>query len=105
MDNRNDEEKNSPNELTVTWEDFKAEALEDTEVLKAYKELTPKYEIIDQILKARIEQNLSQSELADKVGTKQSNISRLEHGRSNPSLQFLKKVASSLGKELHIKFV
>jgi ribosome-binding protein aMBF1 (putative translation factor) len=89
----------------MNWEEYKAEALKDPETYKAYKELEPEYEIISQIIKARIEQNLSQSELAIKVGTKQSNISRLEHGGCNPSLKFLQKVASSLGKELHISFV
>ena len=42
--------------------------------------------------------------LADKIGIKQSNISRLESGNYNPSLAFLKKVAKGLGKELHISF-
>jgi transcriptional regulator with XRE-family HTH domain len=51
-----------------------------------------------------LEQNLTQAELAQKAGTRQSNISRLEGGEYNPSLKFLKKIASSLGKKLHISF-
>ncbi len=47
---------------------------------------------------------MTQSELARLIGTKQSNISRLEGGDYNPSLQFLKRVARGLGKELHISF-
>ncbi|MEQ8187685.1 MAG: helix-turn-helix transcriptional regulator [Candidatus Eremiobacterota bacterium] len=66
--------------------------------------LEPEYEMVRQIIKARIELNLSQKELANRVGTKQSNISRLEGGNYNPSIQFLKKVAHGLGKELHISF-
>ncbi|MDL2290492.1 helix-turn-helix transcriptional regulator [Desulfovibrio sp. OttesenSCG-928-F20] len=42
--------------------------------------------------------------MADRLGIKQSNISRLESGNYNPSLDFLKKIASGLGKELHIEF-
>jgi len=47
---------------------------------------------------------MTQEDLARKVGTKQSNISRLEKGNANPSLQFLKKIADSMGKELLISF-
>ncbi len=88
----------------LTWEDYKKEALADPEIYQAYKELEPEYEIIRQIVKARIEQNLTQTELAKKVGIKQAHISRLESGEYNPSLKFLKKIAKGLGKELHISF-
>lgn len=79
------------------------EQLEDTEFLKKYKALEPEYEIIKQIIKSRIEQNMTQKQLAEKIGIKQSNISRLESGNYNPSSDFLKKVAAALGKELHIE--
>jgi DNA-binding XRE family transcriptional regulator len=88
----------------VSWAELKEELLKDPETYKEYKELEPEYELISQIIKARLEQNLTQAELAEKAGTRQSNISRLEGGEYNPSLKFLKKIASSLGKELHISF-
>ena len=89
----------------MNLKEYKEKALKDPATYKAYKDLEPEYEIIRQVIQARIDQNLSQAELAIKAGTKQSNISRLENGNANPSLQFLKKLAASLGKELHIKFV
>ncbi len=92
------------NNTGTSWEELKGKLLKDPETLKEYKELEPGYEIISQIIKARIEQNMTQEELARRVGTKQSNISRLEGGEYNPSLEFLKKVAQGLGKELHISF-
>ena len=46
---------------------------------------------------------MTQSELAKLVGTQKSNISRLESGNYNPSLDFLIKVARSLGKEISIQ--
>ncbi|MHB1664612.1 MAG: helix-turn-helix domain-containing protein [bacterium] len=52
------------------------------------------------MIKIRTEQGLTQKELAVKIGTRQGNISRLESGEYNPSLQFLKKVAKGLNKEL-----
>ena len=75
----------------------------DPEFYDEYKALAPEYELIQQIIQARTEQNLTQQELAAKIGIKQSNISRLENGRCNPSLDFLKKIAGGLGKELHIQ--
>ena len=51
----------------------------------------------------RIEQGMTQERLAEKVGTRKSNISRLESGRYNPSLDFLEKVAGGLGREIEVK--
>lgn len=87
-----------------TWGEVKTKLLQDPEFAGEVKKLEPEYQIINQVIKARIEQNMTQEELARKVGTKQSNISRLEKGNANPSLQFLKKVARGLGKELSIAF-
>ena len=86
------------------WDEVKAGLLNNPEFAAEVKKLEPEYQIINQVIKARIEQNMTQEDLARKVGTKQSNISRLEKGNANPSLQFLKKIADSLGKELLISF-
>ena len=51
----------------------------------------------------RKEQGMTQERLAEKVGTRKSNISRLESGRYNPSLDFLEKVAGGLGREIEVK--
>ncbi|HQE66996.1 MAG TPA: helix-turn-helix transcriptional regulator [Bacillota bacterium] len=86
------------------WDEVKAGLLNNPEFAAEVKKLEPEYQIINQVIKARVEQNMTQEDLARKVGTKQSNISRLEKGNANPSLQFLKKIADSLGKELLISF-
>ena len=70
--------------------------------VKKNQDLAPRYEVVAQLKAARKEKDLTQEELAKKVGTKKSNISRFESGRYNPSLDFLIKVAGSLGKELQI---
>jgi len=57
------------------------------------------------VLKARSEQNLTQSELAERTGIRQSNISRIEKGQAMPSISTLNKIAHGLGKQLQIKFV
>jgi DNA-binding XRE family transcriptional regulator len=90
--------------IGVPFEEIEAELMKNLEFAKEVKGLEPEYEIISQIIKARIEQNITQEDLAQKIGTRQSNSSRLEGGNYNPSLQFLKKLARGLGKELHISF-
>lgn len=70
---------------------------------KTMNRLTPRYEVVEQLKNARKSQNVTQEALAERVGTKKSNISRFESGTYNPSLDFLIKVADSLGKQIHIK--
>jgi transcriptional regulator with XRE-family HTH domain len=88
----------------MTFREDLQKRLKDPEFVREYKALEPEYEIIRQVIQSRTEQNITQKELADRIGIKQSNISRLESGNYNPSLEFLKKVASGLGKEIHIEF-
>lgn len=83
---------------------FFQEQMKTEEFRKEYDALTPKYEIIKEVIKERNAQNLTQKEFADRLGMKQSNISRLESGNCNPSMDFLGKIAHALGKELHIEF-
>lgn len=87
---------------SVSFETIKNELMKDEEFKSEYERLKPRYDIISQIINARKEQNMTQEELAKRVGTQTSNISRLESGNYNPSLDFLIKVARSLGKELSI---
>lgn len=85
------------------WSQVREDLLADPETAKAYEELRPQYEIISQIIKARDEQGITQAELAERTGIRQSNISRLEGGNYNPSLEFLSRIARGLGMELHIE--
>lgn len=87
----------------ISFEEMKADMLKDEEFKAEYEKLKPRYEAIAQIIRARKEQNMTQAELAKRVGTQKSNISRLESGNYNPSLDFLVKVAESLGKSLSIQ--
>ncbi|KUO69561.1 MAG: XRE family transcriptional regulator [Clostridia bacterium BRH_c25] len=87
------------------WKDIKKELLSNPEVKAEYDNLAIEYELIKQVIKARKEKDITQAELALKVGTKQSNISRLESGEYNPSLDFIQKVAAALDKKIEIKLV
>ena len=90
------------NKASVKFSEIKEQLMKDDEFRAEYERLLPRYEVISQIIAARAEQHLTQEELALRVGTHKSNISRLESGAYNPSLDFLAKVAQGLGKEVHI---
>lgn len=78
--------------------------MKDPEFKKLYDDLELEFSIITQVLEKRIAKGMSQKELAEKVGTKQSAIARLEGGNSNPSVAFLEKVAKALDSKLRISF-
>lgn len=86
----------------ISFEEMKSDMLKDEEFKIEYEKLKPRYEAIEQIIRARKEQNITQAELAKRVGTQRSNISRLESGNYNPSLDFLAKIAESLGKKISV---
>ena len=81
------------------------EQLQNPEFKKEWDENELEYQLMVMILKARNEQNLTQSELAERTGIRQSNISRIEKGQALPSISTLCKIARGLGKQLQIKFV
>lgn len=87
----------------VKFSEIREQLMKDEEFKAEYEKLKPRYDIISQIIEARAEQNITQEELAMRVGTQKSNISRLESGTYNPSLDFIAKVAKCLGKEVHIE--
>ena len=71
---------------------------------REYDALEPEYAVIRAVIGKRIEKKMSQKQLAQKIGTKQSAISRLESGNANPSMKFLQKVAVALDSRLSISF-
>ena len=84
---------------------YKSKVLaEKPEVRAEYEQLGPQYEAIRAAIASRKAAGLTQKQLAEKMGTAQANISRFENGNSNPSLEFLQKMASCMGKTLHISF-
>ena len=87
---------------TIIYRQFKKRLLKDKEIKEAYEKLGPEFAVIEMVIKKRIERGLSQKELAQKIGTKQSAISRLESGTYNPSLSFLQKVGEALDVKLKI---
>ena len=81
---------------------FKKHILRDPEIRKAYRDLDPEFTVAASLIKRRLERRLTQRELAERVGTKQSAIARLESGAYNPSISLLQKVADALDARLEI---
>ncbi|MBI4732192.1 MAG: helix-turn-helix transcriptional regulator [Chloroflexi bacterium] len=76
----------------------------DKEYQEAEQELKTLLDLADDILRLRMEKGWSQTELAKRAGTKQANISRLESGLSNPSVNFLQKVSKALSTRISFHF-
>ncbi len=93
------------NRRLFTWEEHRRQLLKDPKVFKAYQELQPEFAIIDKIIRMRIEKGITQKELAKRMKTKQSAISRLELGNANPSLNLLQRLAKALDSRLEIHFL
>lgn len=87
------------------FDDFLDEQLQEAEFKKAYDDLQPEFDVIRAIVDARTSQNLTQKQLAEKTGINQSDISKLENGTRNPSVNLLKRLADGMGMVLKIEFV
>lgn len=88
-----------------TYQSFKKRLLRDKEIKKAYDKLGPEFALVRMIIAKRLTKGITQKELANKIGTKQPVISRLERGTYNPSLKFLQRIAHALDAELRIKIL
>ena len=85
-----------------TLQEHIKEQLKNPEFVKEYEALGEEYEVVRQIIRARIAAGLTQKELAERIGTRQSNVSRIENGNSNPSIATLKRIAEATGTKLQI---
>jgi ribosome-binding protein aMBF1 (putative translation factor) len=88
--------------MAISFKQFKTKALKDTAVKAEYDALSPEYEVIRAIIKARTKRGWSQTNLAEAIGSRQPVISRLEQGNSNPSLQTLSRIAKALDLSLKV---
>ncbi len=79
--------------------------LEDPEFKKEWDALETEYQIMHEMMKARIEAGMTQKQLSERTGINQSNLSRIESGMGNPSIATLERIASALGKKVSISFV
>ena len=87
------------------FDDFLENRLQDEEFRKEYESMQPEFDVIKAMVAARTSQNLTQKELAERTGIHQADISKLENGTRNPSLNLLKRLAEGMGMVLKIEFI
>lgn len=80
------------------------EQLKDPAFRAEWEALEPERQITMAMLEGRSEKGLTQNQLAEATGIAQADISRLENGTANPSLQTLKRLAAGLGMQLRLDF-
>lgn len=91
----------------LTHKELKARALTRPDVKAEYEKLAEEFVFLDEFLKARAEAGLTQTEIAERIGTTQSAVARLESGsgRRTPSLATLRKYAHAVGCRLELRLV
>ena len=81
------------------------EQLLDPEFKKEWDALEPEFQVMKAMIDARQQKHITQKELAEITGIAQADISRLENGNANPSLNTLKRLAEGLGMAIKVEFV
>ena len=81
------------------------EQLNIPEFKKEWDNLEPEFNAIQAIIDARKKSNMTQKELAEKTGINQADISRIETGNANPTLQVLKRLAEGMDMILKLEFI
>ncbi len=87
------------------YEEFRKEMLADPGVKEEYDALEPEFDIIQAMIDARKDQHLTQKELSRRTGITQADISRIENGTRNPSLDMIKRLARGMGMQLKLEFI
>ncbi len=88
-----------------TLDNYLNEQLQNEEFKREWEDIQPEMDVIRAITDARISQNLTQKELAERTGIDQTDISKLENGTRNPSLNLLKRLADGMGMTLKLEFI
>ena len=85
--------------------DLKRRLMENPEVQQEYEKADAEFRLVESLVNARTKANLSQAEVARRVGTTQSAIARLEGGGVTPSISTLRRYAEATGMRLEINLV
>ena len=89
----------------VSYSDYKKQLLKDPELKAEYDALEPEYDIINAMIEARKSLSMTQKDLSEATGLTRADISRIENGTRNPSLEMVKRLAAGMGMQLKLEFV
>lgn len=88
----------------MSLKNLKEKAFKNPKVKAEYDNLNEEFALIDALLTMRSKAGLTQEDIAEKMGTQKSNVSRLEKGRGNPSWKTLQNYAHACGFEINMGF-
>ena len=84
---------------------YKDAQMKNSEFAEEYESIQPEMDVIRAIVEARTSKNLTQKQLSERTGINQADISKLENGTRNPSINLLKRLAEGRDMVLKIEFV
>ncbi len=88
-----------------TLNEMLSEEMKNDKFRKEYEAIQPELDVIRAMVDARNSVNMTQKELSERTGISQADISKIENGTRNPSLNLLKRLAEGMGMTLKIEFV
>ena len=91
----------------LTHKQLRAVATARADVKAEFEKAADEYALLDEFLKARAAQGLTQAQVAEKIGTTQSAVARMESGKGkhSPSLATLTKYADALECRLEVRLI
>ena len=89
--------------MTIPFDEIAAQWLKDLEVKREYNALEAEFAIASELIRARLRAGLSQAELAERMGTSQSAIARLESGQTLPSTKTLLRFAEATKSKVELR--
>ena len=87
------------------FEKYLSKQFENSDFKKEWDSLEPEYNMIQALIEARKRSNLTQKQLAERTGINQADISKIETGNANPTLQVLKRLAEGMDMVLRLEFI
>jgi DNA-binding XRE family transcriptional regulator len=85
--------------------DLGKEWMSDPEFRAEYDALAEEFALAEALVDARANTNLTQDQIAERMGTSRTAVVRLESGRGNPSLRTFQRYAKATGTKLRLSFV
>jgi len=87
----------------MNHEEYLEKRRQDPEYVRIEQQLKPLLNLANDVIRLRTERGWTQKELAQRVGTRQANISRLENGLANPTFRFLQKLSEVFEVDLTLR--
>ena len=90
--------------MTIPFTELRKKWKKDPDFRKEYESLQPEFQLARVLIEARAKSGLSQREVAERMGTSQPAVARLESGHK-PSLKTLERYAAAVGMKIEIHLV